>query len=156
MSMHWVVVADASRARIISGDDRFDSPEQVCDLHEPDARTHTSDLVSGPRGSTWAGPNGPGSAMERHSDPHRVASERFAARIAEELARGLHDRQLERVVLCAPAHFLGALREALSEPVRRAVVGSITRDWTAVAMRDLPQRIRDALPEDAGLPPEVS
>jgi protein required for attachment to host cells len=122
MSMHWLVVADAGRVRIIAGDERLNKPELVAE----------------------------------YTDKHEGGPEKFAHHIAGDLDRGLREHKFERAILCAPAHFLGVLRSALSAQVGHVVVASVHHDWTTVPLNELPERVRKALPEDAGLPADVS
>lgn len=121
-------------------------------MRSPESHERTRELVSGERGRMQSGPGGSHTAFERRSDPHEIAAERFAARIADELARGLDERAVERIILCAPPRFLGALRAALPDRVRRAVVATVDKDWTGLPSREIPDRLRSDVPDDAGAP----
>lgn len=55
-------------------------------------------------------------------------SGRFADCLQDILARGLNQRHFQQLVLVAPPHFLGVLRDALNESVREAVVAELAKD----------------------------
>jgi protein required for attachment to host cells len=154
MSMHRVVVADGGRARIIDTDELFDAPDLVVELTFDGGRVRTTTHVDGQPVHHWSEPAGHGSTSP-NAEPHRAAGDRFAHHLAADLERGLREHEFERIVLCAPAHFLGPLRAGLSPAVQRAVVAAVSHDWTRVPVQDLPQRLRDAMPDDAGLPADV-
>lgn len=145
MSTHWIVVADASRARIVDTDDLMDDLNLVRELEHAPARAPVRDLVSGDRGWSRAGPRMIRTAFDRHSDPRRVESRAFARTLADVLERGLQDRAYERLVLCAPPQFLGEIREALPKEVTRRVVASASHDWTAEPLHTLSRTLRRAL-----------
>jgi protein required for attachment to host cells len=140
MSRHWIVVADASRARIVDANDLRQEPRLVYELDHAPGRARVQELVSSDRGRSRGGPD---------SDPHRVESRNFARKLAAVLQTGLRDRDYERIVLCAPAHFLGDLRRELSREVARCVVASLSHDWTGEPLHALPEVVRRAIDRPA-------
>lgn len=50
-----------------------------------------------------------------------------------------------RLVLVAGPQMLGDLREALSPPVRAALLGELDKTLTEVALADLPEHLADIL-----------
>jgi len=55
-------------------------------------------------------------------------AERFARFVAAELARHYDDRTFRRLVLVAPAEFMGLLRRQLSPRVAGSIIEELTRD----------------------------
>jgi protein required for attachment to host cells len=79
--------------------------------------------------------------MELTKEPHEVESERFAHSIAKLLEKGLAENQYEQLVLIAPPHFLGLLRAAIGDPVRKHVELTLDKDYTALEAGELAERL---------------
>ena len=142
---HWVLVADSARARIFECDQTLDPLTERMDRIHPASRAKVSELVSGARGATAAGPGGSRSAYDRHSDPHRVEVERFAREMADLLREGLTARSYERLILIAPARFLGALRSEIDSEVARRVVAEVPRDFSMRPTHEMARLVGDAV-----------
>lgn len=149
--MHWVVVADASRARVFSAGATLERFTLEHELDHPEGRMRTTELMSDNQGRS-RGSGGPSSSQAPHTDPHESAAHRFARTVAELIHRGRLENKYERVIIAAPPRFLGSLRNELDTPTLRCVVGSLAHDWTKLPEHELPAIIRKALPETSGLP----
>jgi protein required for attachment to host cells len=79
--------------------------------------------------------------MEPTKPPHQVESDRFAHSIAKLLESGLAENAYEQLVLVAPPSFLGLLRAALSETVAKHIKLTLDKDYTALEVRDLAERL---------------
>jgi len=134
----WVVVCDASRARLFAFDKRDEPWTVVEDLANPAGRARSRGLVE-----DKAGHLGPGS--QPRTDPTRVEEERFAHRLGELLETGFDGHRYGSLVLVAPPRFLGLLRAALSAPVARRVTVSVDKDLTRSDPRELRDRLADKL-----------
>jgi len=136
----WVIVADASRARLFKAEDRKGPLEEIGDFTHPASRLHEGDLVSDGEGSL----KGPGNTAELADEPkHRQGeARRFAQQIATELARGLAAGQCSGIYVTAPPKFLGLLREAMSPAVRGRIRGEIVKDLSKHSIED----VRSQLP----------
>lgn len=128
MIVHWVVLADASRARICRSDELLTHLEEVGDKFHPESRMHAGELLSDDRGR-MRNMAGVGTAMDAHTDPADVEHGRFAAELAHTLLRGLEQGRYERLVIAAPPRFLGMLRGELSPRVQKTVVAEIHHDY---------------------------
>jgi protein required for attachment to host cells len=97
--------------------------------------------VPNPRGRLKAGEieaDRPGRAFDRHGGGrHAHATEEspvdhiesaFVSRITERLEHGRTEGAFERLVLIAPAKMLGKIREAMPDPLRARVIGSVAKD----------------------------
>ncbi|HHO54331.1 MAG TPA: host attachment protein [Deltaproteobacteria bacterium] len=149
--MHWIIVADASRARVFSAGETLERFVLEHEIDHPQGRAHTHELVSDSQGRS-RGSGGPPSAQPPHTAPHEVELQRFARSLAAKLRRGRLEGRYERLILAAPPRFLGALRGALDPPTLGRVVESLAHDWTKLASHELPAIIRRALPDTAGMP----
>ncbi len=139
----WILVCDASRARIFSLTD-WDKPWKLAhELDRPEARAKTSDLVTDGVGRVQQSGNTslkPG--MESPTDPKEVEAMRFAQEIAELLSKGRTRGDFGELVVAAAPHFLGLLRKKISDPVARLVQRSIDKDYTHLSARELATRLR--------------
>ena len=111
----WIVNADAVEARV------FAEPRRAGDLHElPELRMTASDAERGQAASVHQR-----AGMGRHGagerSPEHEAERRFLTRVAARLMLGAGRGEFDRLVLMAPPHALGALRQALPPTVAARV-----------------------------------
>jgi protein required for attachment to host cells len=136
----WVVVCDASRARIFRADaKRAGRYEQVREVVHPDSRAHVRDLVTDVslgHGLIGAAPR---------SDPKWVEATKFARELSRILAQGLVDGAYKLLILVAPPAFLGVLQASFPDGVARRVEARVAKHLTKNAEHDLPDRISAAL-----------
>lgn len=137
MKNHWIVVADASRARVYSSDPLGRTLEPVTALDHPDSRKRSSELASDDRGRARSGVTH--LAYEAGTDPAEHAHHLFAVEVAELLAKGHGEGRYAELWLAAPPRFLGMLRDELRDDVRRCVVREVPRDYTQAEPADLPR-----------------
>lgn len=148
-TVHWIVVADESRARVFEADEMlatFHPLRVVANDHARHRHGHEDDHGRG-------GHHGAGeSASEARADQRRREEDAFARVVADELTDGCRNHRFERLIVCAPPAFLGELRHRLDAGSKKRLVASVAHDWTRVSTEDLPDRVRKALPEVVGLP----
>jgi len=142
MATTWILVGDASRARILSFD-KDDGPWLVVEqVEHPLGRARTSDLVSDRAGrQREAGP-----PASQQTDPAEQESYRFAEQLCHILQKGSDEHRFGRLVLVAPPRFLGYIREVLHEPVAKRVVASLDKDYTHHDEKELRRLIAPHLP----------
>lgn len=130
MTEQWILVADASRARIFSRGDDHRGLECVDTLEHPQSRAHEGDLRTGGKGTS----HDQAGEGERQSDPQTTTMEKhaeiFAREIAERLKSGFNDAAFRHLVLVAEPDFLGRLREQIDAPMSRTITHTIDRNWT--------------------------
>jgi protein required for attachment to host cells len=144
MPTTWILVSDASRARVFAFDKEGDPWRLVEEVEHPLGRARTSDLVSDRAGrQRQVGP-----AMAAPTDPAEAESHRFAERLAHLLQKGSDEHRFGRLVLVAPPRFLGYLRDVLREPVARHVVLSLDKDYTHMDERELRGLLAPQLPAE--------
>jgi protein required for attachment to host cells len=151
----WILVGDASRAYVFEERPSGRS-SLVASFEHPDSRAHVVDLVSdaqgrmpvgGRRGSGVRGHAGsfegrPGA--EPDTDPKEVEAQRFAHELAEMLQKRLDDHAYEALVLAAPPHFLGLLREAVGAQVDKRIEATLDKDLAGLPPREIEERLREA------------
>lgn len=158
MQTTWILVCDASRARIFATEGREGEWLLLRELSHPRSRAHDADLTTDRFGMTQhggrarAGFRGERStrAYEPSTYPKETEAQHFAQILAGALDEGRVRGAFERLVLVAPPHFLGLLRAELSDPLEKTVVASLDKDYTQEQARALPERLEEYVFEAAG------
>lgn len=137
MTNTWILVADSTRARLFEqgpADKTFG--EVACftnpDGHAPGRRAAEDRL---PRVNESVGRVR--HAIEPRTSLRDKSTDHFAHTLAEALAHGHNDHLYDRLVLVAPAHFLGVLRGNLGKLVAGCIVGEIGRNLTTRPVAEL-------------------
>ena len=146
MATTWILVSDASRARIFSFDKEDGPWRLVEEIDHPLGRARTGDLVSDRAGRSGPGGVGSQAPFESHTDPAEQESHRFAEKLCHVLERGCDEHRYARLVLVAPPRFLGYVRGVLREPVARHVVASFDKDYTRIDEREVRRLLQPHLP----------
>jgi len=132
-----VVVADASRARILS---TRDVPGQLSELEDrvhPESRLREQDLVADGSGSgSDSGGHGKHS-MGHEKAAHDRQAEIFAKELCEHLDK-LHRREkIHRLYLVAPPSFLGLIRSRLSKQCASLVAGEVSKNLVTHSLEEI-------------------
>lgn len=83
--------------------------------------------------------------MAYSSDPARVRQMRFVLRVLEFLDDELANSSFDRLIIAAPAKFLGDLRESISKPLQAATMSELSKDLTHLKIEKLPEHFADIL-----------
>jgi protein required for attachment to host cells len=148
MPTNWILVSDSSHARIFSADAPSAAMVEFEDLTHPEARLHTREITSDlPGKQRDAGPGASGShAVEPKSDAHKHASVEFAHEVAGYLHNNLNENRYDSLVLvCEPA-FLGELRNALDERVKKVVTLEVDKNLVKHSAEDIRAHLPQLLP----------
>lgn len=136
----WILVANASRARLFSTDERAEKWDLREEFYHEESRQHSVDLLNqedNPNAGTLRKPSAENAPNGRQSLEHG----RFARELSDRLERGLNDHAFERIVIAAPPEFLGLLRKAISPRVQQRLMLDMRADFTQIPVKDLPERI---------------
>ena len=93
-------------------------------------------------------PEDTGHAAHTHADPKDVASDKFARQLSKHLTERLDAHTHPSLVLIAPSHYLGVLREALSDQVGKHVAKTLSKDLLSLAPAELVERLKTELAGD--------
>lgn len=143
MGTTWIVLANASRARIFEAADGR-APAEVRSLAHPGSRLKAGDLAEHHAGHAekHVGSAGHGSpAYPPSSDPREKEHRAFARELAGVLHDAVTGGQAQRLVLSASSDFLGELRGCLSPAAARAVSASHAVDLTGLPTLELQHRL---------------
>ncbi len=164
--MRWILVSDASRARLF----RTSSPKNDnWQLHESfehgESRQHSRELMSDTNGRKPAGhpvrvSHGgvvPSNAYGRvgvapHTDPKEVEAQKFARLLAERLRHGIAAHEYDSVVIVAPPHFLGLVKSELDDEVGKHVAAFLNKDLTTLKPSELETALEEQLAPLFGAP----
>jgi len=126
----WILVADRARARLFSAEwPELEQFQEIRDFAHAEGAAYPHDVEADGPGRLY-GANGPRHAADRRTDfKHQTATE-FARELVGELQAGKDANTYGRLVLIAPALFLGVLREQVSAPIRNLVVADVDKDLT--------------------------
>jgi protein required for attachment to host cells len=140
---HWILVADATRARIFESDALFDHLVEVEDLTHPESRlTDREAGITDAQGRTREYAGGPSTTYSPHTDRKEHEKEVFAKQVAVELEQGLEEKKYDHLVIAAPPQFSGLLTKNLGKRVRSAVSLKVDRDFTRLKAHELPQALK--------------
>jgi protein required for attachment to host cells len=146
MTKTWVLVADASRARIFSLESHQDSLHEIATLTHPESRLHEHELTTDRPGRTFdSSGQGGRHAMEQKSSPKRQEALSFARSIGARLESARIAGDFGHLVLVAGPPFLGLLREQLSDEIRKHVTLEIDKELTTLDAAELRSRLPQRL-----------
>lgn len=148
MKSTWIVLANASRARILSRDPSGGLLEELADFVHPQSREKGSDLTSDRPGHAQKAHGDAGhaaTAFQAAVDPRQKEHAVFAAEVSHHLEQAVAQGRCQDLVLMASDPFLGELKSHLSEGARRIVRATVPRDLTTFSGPDLVQRVTEAL-----------
>ncbi len=77
-----------------------------------------------------------------HTNPKEQSKTGFAKVVAAYLNRAVQAREVDAIVLAAPAHVLHDIRADLDKAATGAVTQSMSKDFTNVPDRDLAANLR--------------
>lgn len=139
MDSTWVLVANASTARLYTGDPRR-KLTLAREFSHPASREKAAALVTDQPG------HGAGhGAFVPASHPKELEAEAFAGELAREIERGRVSGECRRIVLVAAPAFLGLLNGRLSDLTRTLVSDTVQKDYTKADERELARHLAEAL-----------
>ncbi len=151
----WILACDAGRAQLFEELEPGRAYSPVAAFLHPEGRAHVVDLVSDTNGRKpvgvsrgvgvvrgWQGgvQGRPGAAPD--TDPKEVEAEKFARDLAAVLQKGLDDHRYQALVLVAPPHFLGLLRETVGDQVTKHLEWTLDKDLSLLSMAEIEKRVR--------------
>lgn len=146
---NWLVVANASKARVLEESDKRGEYVHLADLVHPQSRQKGTELAGDRPGHANAlGQGSGGTSFPSRTDARDREHDRFAREVAATLNGGVAAGQCAGVVLVASNPFLGQVKAHLSEQARKALVRCVPSDYTALRDTELAQRLAGVEPGD--------
>lgn len=140
----WVVVADSTRARIFSAENRTAPLVEITSLEHPEGRMHATDLTSDLPGKD-SDRSGAGKHSISETDPKQQEAITFGREITDILEEARTSNKFRQIALIAAPAFLGILRDLLSAPLAKLVTCELDKNLTqldaAVIRENLPEHL---------------
>lgn len=132
MSVTWIMVANASQAKLYSNTGPKKGLQLLKEMMHPESREKAANLVSDRIG------NYPGSgSYAQPTDPKEHEAERFALELTRELEDGRVKNAYEKLIVVASSHFMGLLNQRMTGQVRNKVAEFIEKDYTRLPVKEL-------------------
>ncbi|WP_163097323.1 host attachment protein [Acidithiobacillus ferrianus] len=146
MTSTWILVSNAAEARLFLNAGCGKGLQLIHHWVHPDSRKHEGDLVTDSAGRTQqSDAQGERSAIQWKTSPKEAEMQRFAAELAERLEAGRVAGTFQRLILVAPPHFLGLLRESLDAPTSAMVHASLDKDYSQETVPELANQLAKVL-----------
>jgi protein required for attachment to host cells len=145
MKTHWLVVANAARARVLEQTDVAGVFKSVADLVHPQSRMKGEQLGSDRPGHAHAEGHGlAGTSYVPRTDPREREHDRFAREVAAAVNHGVAEDRCAGITLVASDPFLGHLKSHLGSQARKLLLRTVAADYTTLRDDELARRIAAA------------
>jgi protein required for attachment to host cells len=144
MPSDWILIANASRARILQQEDGI-APGVLHQFEHPASRLHSSELGDDEPGRERKDGRSGSAVFAPHIKPQRKEHLRFARELADFLEAAAHQGLYKSVRVFAPSPFLGELKALLGDATQRLLAGSHDLDLSSVGPAEIGRRIERAL-----------
>jgi protein required for attachment to host cells len=129
MAITWILVANASLARLYEHLGPNKGIRLVKELIHPESRYKNSELVTDRPGS-MASSNGGQGTKAPQTRPKDHQARVFAQELAQELYQGRTHNAFGRAIVVAPPAFMGMLNAVLDHPTAQLVTDRFEKDYT--------------------------
>jgi len=147
MPKTWILVADSARARLFEAGRAGALSELGC-YTNPEARAGTRGMTTDRPPTVNESLGSARHALEPHTSRREKVSGNFARALRDVLDRGHVLQRFDRLVLVAPARFLGSLHAAFGKHLKACIGAEIRRNFTHLT----PAKLRAELPHDTQRP----
>ncbi|NMG48532.1 host attachment protein [Azoarcus communis] len=141
MAITWILVANASLAKLYANLGPNKGLKLVKELIHPESRQKNADLVTdrpGSMGST-------GGSMQPQTEPKHYEAKVFAQEIAQTLYHGRAKNAFKRAIIVAPPAFMGMLNNMLDAPTAQLISDRFEKDYTKTPEPELANRLSSAI-----------
>ena len=144
MAITWILVANASLAKLYENLGPNKGLKLVKELIHPESRQKNGELVSDRSGAMGVTGSGGGS-MQPQTLPKQHEAKVFAQEIAQTLYQGRTSNAFKRAVLVAPPAFMGLLNAVIDGPTAQLVTDRLEKDYTKTPESELGERLGSAI-----------
>ncbi len=138
-----IVVADASKARILLAQSGSSALQDTSDFIHCESRQREQDLVAGETGSGVDSGGYGKHSMGHENAAHQQQAEIFADELCDEIYKLREKTDLRKIYLIAAPKFLGLLRASLNKQCTELLVGEVAKNLVSHSIKD----IRSHLPK---------
>ena len=140
MAITWILVANASLAKLYANLGPNKGLTLVKELIHPESRQKNGELVSDRSGAMGAAGSGGGS-MQPQTLPKQHEAKVFAQEIAQALYQGRTSNAFKRAILVAPPAFMGLLNAVIDGPTAQLITDRFEKDYTKTPETELGERL---------------
>ncbi len=144
MKPNWILIASASRARLLQQD--VGEPMVVLtSFDHPQNRLKASELGDDRAGQERSDGSFGGVAYEPRTDAKQKEHDRFAREIADYLEQQARQGRYRSLAMFSPSQFMGDLKAALGSSTAKLLTSTHDVDLTAVGLAEIERRIAHEL-----------
>ena len=141
-----IVVAQRDGARLYQWTSRAEPLRLVEELSHPEGRLKDGEIDADKAGASFeSGPTGNRSPASREVSATEHLAVAFAKQVAQRVEQERTQHRFDRLVLVSGPHFLGLLREALSQPARELLMHEIVKNLAHFSAAELKQHVEAEL-----------
>ena len=140
MAITWILVANASLAKLYANLGPNKGLTLVKELIHPESRQKNGELVSDSSGAMGAVGSGGGS-LQPQTLPKQHEAKVFAQEIAQALYQGRTSNAFKRAILVAPPAFMGLLNAVIDGPTAQLITDRFEKDYTKTPENELGDRL---------------
>ncbi len=145
MSSHWILIANASHARLFARPSPAEPLAQLLTMRHARSRQKGVELAGDRRGREAFD-----HAVVHSHEPNSEARRREHERFAIDIVRYLHAQavigNLKTLWIFASNPFLGELKKHLSQPLRKALQLTLDSDLSALSLSEIENHLPRARP----------
>lgn len=138
LAKHWILVANASHARLFERSSFNEPLVEVADWLKPESRMQARETERAPLGHSVVGRAG----LAPRSDPKQHHRSEFAQTLAAYLREAVLNQRLNALALVVSNPFMGELLLHLDAPVQKTIVAKHALDLTSLRVTELDKRLR--------------
>ena len=140
MPVTWILVANASLAKLYENLGPNKGLKLVKELIHPESRQKNGELVSDRSGAMAMTGSGCGS-MQPQTMPKQHEAKVFAQEIAQALYQGRTSNAFKRAIVVAPPAFMGLLNAVIDGPTAQLITDRFEKDYTKTPENELGERL---------------
>ena len=144
MKNTWILIADASVARLFTGTANFEGMTLRKEISHPKSRAKDQELNTDKSGRAFKG-DSRRTTMDPASDAHELEADHFAREVAGMLEEELSAYPDAKLTLVSAPQFLGLLRKHLSDQTAARVYESLDRNYGYMDAQEIGRALRHAL-----------
>ncbi|MFP5400737.1 MAG: host attachment protein [Gammaproteobacteria bacterium] len=140
MAITWILVANASLAKLYENMGPNKGLKLVRELIHPESRQKNGELVSD-RSGAMAATGAGGGSMQPQTMPKQHEAKVFAQEIAQALYQGRTSNAFKRAIVVAPPAFMGLLNAVIDGPTAQLITDRFEKDYTKTPENELGERL---------------
>lgn len=133
---YYILVADAGGAKLYRSEGGTSTPELAHERSNPAGRKLRAEIESD-RPGTQRNSMGGTHSLGGDKDAHRHESDQFARELCNMLEREHAAGRFTDLLIAAPPHFLGDLRQHMGKDCKKAIRATIHKDLLRIDPKDL-------------------